>query len=605
MNIYAGKRKRWGEMLMVDKDKKGTKEMRKKKKGLGVLSKMVLMCSLPMIILEVVITTYAINALQDGMKSEAFNGLSDVCQSVAAAYEAIDAGDYRLEGDVLYKGDYCVTENEAVIDSFTEDSDVSVTLFYGDTRRATSLINKETGNRIIGTKASDAVISTVLQGGKDYYTDKIEINDENYYAYYRPVKDDGGQIVGMVFAGRPSADVDAVIIRQTASIGGIAVVILLISIAICVLLVKGIVRVVLHAESLLEGIADGQLKIQMGSGASRISEAARNRTDEIGLMVSSMYELVEKLQSMVASIKKSTEDLMQSGDSLESMAAQTSSTADEIGHAVEDISKGAVTQAEDIESATTRIANIGEMIEQIVNGVKGLDEISLGMKKADDESEQIISELSASNDRTIDAIQKIDASVRTTNESVGRIQEAINLITAIASETSLLALNASIEAARAGEAGRGFAVVASQISKLSEDSNNSAKTIEEIIMQLSADSEASVQIMAEVGEIINEQQRKLDETKTKFRDVSRGIETSMAETEKIYGQTKECDQARTQVTDVIQNLSAVAQQNAASTEETNAAMQELNATINLLAESAKDLKDIAQRLEKDVSFFKI
>lgn len=140
---------------------------------------------------------------------------------------------------------------------------------------------------------------------------------------------------------------------------------------------------------------------------------------------------------------------------------------------------------------------------------------------------------------------------------------------------------------------------------MSEDSNNSAKTIEDIITQLSADSAASVQIMAEVGEIINEQQRKLDETKSKFKDVSRGIETSMTETEKIYGQTKECDQARAQVTDVIQNLSAVAQQNAASTEETNAAMEELNATINLLADAAKDLKDIAQKLESDVSFFKV
>ncbi len=245
------------------------------------------------------------------------------------------------------------------------------------------------------------------------------------------------------------------------------------------------------------------------------------------------------------------------------------------------------------------------MIENIVNGVKELDEVSLNIKKADDESEQIISELSVSNDRTNEAIRKIGASVRTTNESVGRIQEATNLITAIASETSLLALNASIEAARAGEAGRGFAVVASQISKLSEDSNSSAKTIENIIVQLSADSEVSVQIMDEVGEIIAEQKRKLDETRNKFKDVSRGIEVSMSETEKIYEKTKECDEARVRVTDIVQNLSAVAQQNAASTEETNAAMQELNATINLLAEAAKDLKDIAEELEKDVSFFQI
>lgn len=581
------------------------KKRERRKKGLGILPQMVLMCSLPMIILEVTITVYSMNALQDGMKSEAFNGLNNLCQAVASAYDAVDLGDYRLEGELLYKGDYCVTENEEVIDSFTKDSDVSVTMFYGDTRRATSLIDKATGNRIVGTKASDAVVNTVLQKGQDYYTDKIEINGENYYAYYKPVLDSNGKVVGMVFAGRPSKDVDAVIVKQTSSIAGIALVILIISIAICVILVKGIVRVVVYAEGMLGGIADGELKIQLSGGAAKIGEAARKRSDEIGMMINSMYDLVEKLQSMVQNIKNTTTNLMQSGDSLESMASQTSTTADEISHAVEDISKGAVTQAEDIESATAQIANIGEMIESIVNGVKELDEISLSIKKADDESEQIISELSSSNDRTNEAIRKIGVSVRTTNESVERIQEAINLITAIASETSLLALNASIEAARAGEAGRGFAVVASQISKLSEDSNSSAKTIENIITQLSADSEASVQIMDEVGEIINEQRKKLEETKDKFKDVSKGIETSMEETERIYGQTKECDQARIRVTDVIQNLSAVAQQNAASTEETNAAMQELNATINLLAEAAKDLKEIAVELETDVSFFKI
>ncbi len=580
-------------------------EKKKRKKGIGILPKMVLMCSLPMVILEVIITLYSMNALQDGMQSEAFNGLGDLCQAVEAAYDAVDSGEYHMEGELLYKGEYCVTENVDVIDSFTKDSDVSVTLFYGDTRGATSLIDKETGKRIVGTKASDAVISAVLQKGEVYQTDSIVVNGENYYAYYKPVEDDSGNIVGMVFAGRPSKDVDAIIIKETSSVAVIAVIILLISIVICALLVKGIVRVVIHAEGLLEGIAGGRLKIQLSGGAAKLGEAARKRTDEIGLMINSMYDLVEKLQSMVLNIKTSTENLMRSGDSLESMASQTSTTADEISQAVEDISKGAVTQAEDIETATAQVAGIGEMIENIVSGVKELDEISLGIKKADDESEKIISELSVSNDRTNEAIRKIGASVRTTNESVGRIQEAINLITAIASETSLLSLNASIEAARAGEAGRGFAVVASQISKLSEDSNSSAKTIENIIVQLAADSEASVRIMDEVGEIIREQKRKLDETRDKFKDVSRGIETSMSETEKIYAQTKECDQARVRVTDIVQNLSAVAQQNAASTEETNAAMQELNATINLLAEAAKDLKEIADELEKDVSFFQV
>lgn len=577
----------------------------KKKKGMGILAKLILVCALPMVILEVTITVYAMNALRSGMQDEAFTGLNGLCQAVASSYDALDPGDYHLEGDVLYKGEYCVTEREDVIDSYTAGTDTDITIFYGDTRRATSLTDKGTGNRIIGTAASDVVIDTVLKKGEDYSTANITINDEKYYAYYKPLTNSDGQIIGMVFAGRPSSKVDSVIASRIASISGIAIFVLLVSLVICTILVKGMAKIVVYAGDMLGRVSDGDLHLQLNEKMSKVSEAAQKRSDEIGIMISSMYGLVEKLQDMVGNIKKTTEDLFQSGNSLESMASQTSTTADEIAHAVEDIAKGAVTQAEDIESATAQVTDMGNMIADIVERVQELDRVSMTIKQADDESEQIINELGVSNDRTLAAIKKIDVSVHTTNDSVGKIQEAINLITSIASETSLLALNASIEAARAGEAGRGFAVVASQISKLSEDSNNSAKTIEDIIHQLSVDSEASVAIMAEVGEIIAQQQMKLEETKEKFADVSKGIEVSISETENIFNQTKECDNVRIRVTDVIQNLSAVAEENAASTEQTNASMQEMNATINLLAESARELKDIAEELKKDVSFFKV
>jgi methyl-accepting chemotaxis protein len=221
------------------------------------------------------------------------------------------------------------------------------------------------------------------------------------------------------------------------------------------------------------------------------------------------------------------------------------------------------------------------------------------------EASKIINELSESNDKTTEAIGKIAESVRTTNDSVTRIQEAVNLIASIASETSLLALNASIEAARAGEAGKGFAVVATQISKLSDDSNQSALAIEQIIQQLATDSEASVKIMDEVDTIVAEQQKKLNETKQKFMDVSKGIEDSTEETKIIDNQTMDCDHKRQAVMDVFANLSAVSQQNASSTEQTTASMEELNATINLLAQEANDLKDVAQSLEQEVAFFNV
>lgn len=577
----------------------------KKKKIAGVLAQILLMCSLPMIILSVIITLYSSKVLENGMQSEALNSLSYLCRSVAASYDALDPGDYYMDGDELYKGDFCISANEDIIDSYTEGYITDITLFYGDTRRATSLLDAQTGERIIGTTASDAVIDKVLNKGEDFTSTNITINNKNYYAYYQPLKNSDGQIVGMIFAGEPSEAIDKTINQRRLSIAGISIFILIIAICICLVLVKGLVSIITHAGEMVDGLSNGNLNIKLSDRAARISERGKARNDEIGDMINSMYGLVEKLQGIIRRIKETTENLLQAGDSLEGMANQTSNTTDEISRAIEEVSKGAVIQAEEIESATMQVATIGNMIESIVISVKELDEVSRNMKQADDESEQIIDELGRSNDRTIEAIKKIDESVHTTNDSVGKIQEAVNLITSIASETSLLALNASIEAARAGEAGRGFAVVASQISKLSEDSNNSAKTIEDIINQLSVDSEASVQIMAEVSGIIADQQSKLNETRIKFNDVSKGIDSSMVESKNIYDQIQECDAARVKVTDVIENLSAVSEENAASTQQTNSSMQELNSTVSQLADAARDLKNIADALGEDISFFTV
>ncbi len=570
----------------------------KKQKKLSVMAQLLMLCVIPLVIMVTFVTVYAIGTMRNMVHDATMDGLERLCRSVYAAYEALDPGEYRMEGDTLYKGDYSVSENVDIIDSFVDGSPADVTLFFGDTRRATSLRDKDTGERILGTKASDAVIQAVINEGKNYETDSVVINGETYYAFYMPALDASGKCVGMVFAGQPATEANARINRSSLMILGIAAFVLIIALLVCAKIASAIARVIVQTETLLSSLADGELNLT-------VNERILRRSDEIGVMGHAVKRLLDELQSIIGSIKKNTDTLMRQGDNLETMASQTSTTADEISSAVEDISKGAVAMAEDIESATGQVANMGAIIEKIADSVKELDNLSEQMHESDVEASRIINELSESNDRTTDAIKKIEVSVHTTNDSVTRIQDAVNLIASIASETSLLALNASIEAARAGEAGRGFAVVATQISKLSEDSAQSTKTIEDIIHQLTVDSEASVRIMNEVNEIILEQQQKLVQTREKFDVVSTGIENSRKESSVISSQADECNSERGKVVDVIQNLSAVSEENAASTQETTASMQELNATINLLAEAAGELKSMAQVLEENVAFFKL
>ena len=115
----------------------------------------------------------------------------------------------------------------------------------------------------------------------------------------------------------------------------------------------------------------------------------------------------------------------------------------------------------------------------------------------------------------------------------------------------------------------------------------------------------TVEIMKEVGAIIAEQRKKIEDTQSHFVDVTEGINSSREDTTMIEERTHVCDESRKTVVDVIANLSAISQENAASAQETTASMEELSATINLLAEAANSLKGLSDQMNEDIQFFKL
>lgn len=580
--------------------RENTAEETNKKMGVSVTARLIAITMVPIVCIILILTFISSKDMQEGMRDTMYDGMAGMAGSVQAAYDIVYQGDYAVDKKTgtLTKGSVELSATNLMMDQFVEKSDYDMILTYGDEIKITTLTEKN-GDRIIGEKITDKeILDKVLEKGKEYKESGTMINGKEYYTYTIPLKNTDETIIGMVCIINPSADIEDYMRGRIGVIIGVAVALLLITMVTVTITSRSLGMSIKHAEEALVDLSNGRVNIH-------IDARLLKRKDEIGKMANALNDLKTKLVTIISDIKTSSAVLLDSGENLSQMAQQSNVAADEISRAVEDISKGAVSQAEEIEEASMHVSDMGDIVNQIVDGVGTLDETSNEMKNAGDASAHIIQELATSNDKTTRAIAHIDRQIKTTNDSVQEIGEATKLITSIADQTSLLALNASIEAARAGEAGKGFAVVADEIGKLADQSNTSAVQIQEVIDNLLEESEKTVEVMQEVNVLVAEQQQKLNETREKFRAVSDGITSSKEDTTAIRSHTDTYFESRNKVADVIQNLSAISEENAASTQQTTASMEELNATINLLADASKNLTELSAKLDEEVGFFKL
>lgn len=375
----------------------------------------------------------------------------------------------------------------------------------------------------------------------------------------------------------------------------------LIALVICsvvgILVIWKIVKLIQSIAGVVNQLADMDLRETQGEGAMLL------RKDEAGLMSRAVRGLRGKLVEVVGNLQHQTSELYRASEELKKNAGETVKTVQQVEHAVQEIAAGAASQADETQQATEHVLTMGEMVEDTTNGVNTLYGMMEEMGKAGETAADKLHQLEEINTRAKSSLDDIYEQTNTTNHSALKIQEVIGIITEIAEETNLLSLNASIEAARAGEQGRGFAVVASQIQKLAEQSNESARKIEEIVTYLISDSKQAVETMDEVKDIMDEQINFVAETADIFRNLQGEIGNSINMIDKISARTAHLDKERIGVVDVVQNLTAIAEENAASTEETSASVAAVGDIMTRISENAFALKEIADNLDAAMKQF--
>lgn len=452
----------------------------------------------------------------------------------------------------------------------------------------------------IGVSVENAVVKQMLADIRDGKPQETSVYEYDFrgaikYAGIYPDVEHGFLLIISADKAEITSDIQSILLKTLLST--------LIAFVICVVIALFCSAIITKPIKEMAEIADRFSTLDLRDDDRR--ERIGQRRDEVGLLGRSIGGVREQFHAIVTEIKTQSNNIHTTAASLDEHTKETLNNIEQVERAVYEIAEGASSQAEDTQKATENVIRMGNMVEDTNQEVENLYLYANAMKKSGDDASKTLSDLEEINHKAKESIDLIYQQTNTTNESALKIREATELITFIAEQTNLLSLNASIEAARAGEQGRGFAVVASQIQKLAEQSNESARQIGEIITLLISDSGKAVDTMNEVMEIMEVQNKNIQQMGRQFEQLFAAIDKSNRGVGNIADRTKSLDEARVNVVDIVQNLTAIAEENAAGTQETSASVTEVNDIVSQISENANQLRRIAEELERRMEIFRL
>ncbi len=582
-----------------NKSKKARKTT-KEKKPIRIWSfsrRLLAMCIFPMIITCVLVTWLSTSTLESAMESEIENSMKIVAASISETYTSLYEGDYtKDQSGKIRKGETVISGDTKLVDAMQEKTGFDVTMLFGNMRLLTT-VKGATGARANGT-STDKDVYARIEKGENVFLRDFEVGQNICYVYYEPLINSDGTVFGAIEVAKEGGSVKETIRNQTTQLIMFSVIVVLIVCVLVILMSRGTVGKMQKIKVFLDRIIEGKLDHQPDAKSLKSN-------DELGDVYRSGVKLQDSFHDMVSGIKASSDNLRVSAGELSDMAQNTTLAAGDVQLAVEKISDGARSQADSTADARSSVVMINNQIEHIIGEVDTMAENAAEMSQKEKESEAIIRELSISSDHTKVSVSKATEQISLMSDAINDIRSAVELIQSIADETDLLALNANIEAARAGEAGRGFSVVADQISKLAIQSNNSSRDIERVIEKILEISERAVAVMEEVRVNMDIQQQKLNLTRETYQAVSDGVEKSLQNMENIKQKITILNSSGESISNAIDDLSHVSEQNANSASDTIQTVKDMNDTMQLVQDSSEELLLMAEELQKTMGIFSI
>ena len=560
------------------------KAQRKLQDGFSLKFMLIMFALVPLVTAVLIIAFTASNIMLTNMKASVKDELVLASKALREYYEYDLVSNYDLvDGFIRYDTSY--------IDSMAS-AGVDLTLFKENIRFMTT-IRDSNGKRIEGTPASNAVWQAV-RSGNDYYSDNVKINGIDYYVYYMPIKS-GEKIYGMAFSGKPATQIQAALWSVYLMIFAIsAALIIIFALIAWRSAVKIAAPLTVVAED-IERLSHGELDVELNL-TSKIKETAQllSAADKLGRVLRDAIGKIHDLAFSLTDTVKSTAV----------MANDSSNSAEQISNSMQALAKTTVTMVNSVKDINDNVTDMSGIIEQAVTNVDNLNSHSGAIGEANTVALKYIADLAASSVKSAEAINVIEQSIKATDASVGKINDAVKIISDIASQTNLLSLNASIEAARAGEAGRGFGVVAGEIKKLAEQSDESANQIKEIVTEIDALSRECVDQSEAVKHLINEEVDLLSETQEKFKALNDNIGASLSEISSVSEITTKLESIKDTILNAVANLATISEETSATNEEVASSITKIAHNVKTVSDDTNIINGFAGNLKEAVAYFK-